>query len=475
MGVADFLGRLVRRGRPPSQPQRDTIPYATMTQLGSARSPGSKRALPKPTPRNLRSFARTQIIRRAVNTVKNPLAMLDWEIVPKRDIPINAELERQIEVVTACLESPNHDDSFRTLLEQLVEDIFLGAGAVEIGTSPNPLRPLWMWPVDGLSIQMYPGWSGAPAEARYSQVLSYGSYSGDAGRIDLASQDLMYIRPNPSTGTPFGLGAVEVAFSDVSRFLATGEFAGNVASNQRSSILIDLGDVPQEDVATFRTYWTNEVEGQGSVPIVGFTGAPGDAKSRGVGVEQLYPEGDSGLFLKYQELLVRFIANAFDISPQNLGIEADVNKNTSEVASDRDWSTAIKPMASLIESHINRDVVWHALGFSQVEFRFRGIGKENEISTSVILERMYKNNVLTPNEWRDKVGMKPSGGQFSDLTFADTQIAMSAARGTSELLDPELEKQDGGRSKGSGKGSRKDAGSGSRDEKGLGKQPSGGH
>jgi hypothetical protein len=33
---------------------------------------------------------------------------------------------------------------------------------------------------------------------------------------------------------------------------------------------------------------------------------------------RFYPEGDNALYLKYQELLVREIAAAFDLSPQNL-------------------------------------------------------------------------------------------------------------------------------------------------------------
>jgi len=35
----------------------------------------------------------------------------------------------------------------RTLFEQVVEDILLGAGAIEQQLSGDPMRPLWMWPV----------------------------------------------------------------------------------------------------------------------------------------------------------------------------------------------------------------------------------------------------------------------------------------------------------------------------------------
>jgi hypothetical protein len=86
--------------------------------------------------------------------------LLDWEIVPMPGIDMNAELEKQAEIAAYCIDHPNGDDSARTLFEQVVEDILLGAGAIEMQISGDANRPLWMWPVDGLTIQIFPGWAG---------------------------------------------------------------------------------------------------------------------------------------------------------------------------------------------------------------------------------------------------------------------------------------------------------------------------
>ena len=443
-----------RRGRPTKEPERDTRAYPTVFQVGAGLRVGDKKALPKPTPRNLRYFARTPIARRAINAIKNPIALLDWEVAPLPGIELNPELERQIEVVTACLERPNNDDSFRTLVEQVIEDVLCGAGAIEQQPSGDMTRPLWLWPVDGLTIQVYPGWSGQPNEVRYAQAIGFGTYTGNTNIIDLRNDELIYIRPNPTTNTPFGVGSLEVAFDWVSRFLATSEYVGNIASNQRPEIMIDLGDVTQEEVQKFRSFWQNEVEGQGKVPIVGFPGAPGDPKSRGVGINRLFPEGDDGMYLKYQEFLIRVIATAFDLSPQNLAVEADVNRNTAEVSEDRDWNAAIKPMAHLIESHITREAIHGLLGFSQIRLRFKGLEREDEEATAEIFERYYKTNMMTPNEMRERLGMKPADHAWGDMTFADMQIAIQAARGVGKVEDDDLEKPtDGGRNeRGPGRG-----------------------
>jgi hypothetical protein len=35
-----------------------------------------------------------------------------------------------------------------------------------------------MWPVDGLTIQIYPLWDGNPSEPRYVQIIGYGNFLG---------------------------------------------------------------------------------------------------------------------------------------------------------------------------------------------------------------------------------------------------------------------------------------------------------
>lgn len=435
MAFTDIIKR-VRFGRPRVAPPRDTAPFPTLIRQGQASGP--KRLAVKPTPRNLRFFAKTPYARRAINAIKNPIAMLEWEVVPRMGLKMNAELARQIEIATTCLEHPNTDDSFRTMIEAVTEDIMLGAGAIEIQTGSDPVRPLWFYPVDGLSIQVVPEWSGERNAARYAQVPGYGSVIGGAGtEIWLRNDELIYIRPNPSTATPFGLGPLEVAFNSIARIIGVGEFAGNVASNARPSIGLDLGEGADTDkIAAFRSYWRNEVEGQGNMPIFGMASAE---KTRGPSVMRLYPEGDAGLYLQWQDFLKSEIATAFDLSPMNLGVERDVNRSTGEVGQDRDRDNAIKPHARLIASHITRDAIHGALGFSQLMFRFKGLDPEDEDVQSQVYEREYQNNAVTPNEYRERRGMPASKGPWADMNYADVMIATQAARGTNRVDDPSLE------------------------------------
>lgn len=438
MGFLDLFKRK-GAGRPYKIPDRETRAYPTLMQLGSALN--KKRFVYKPTPRNMRYFSHTPFARRAINAIKNPIAMLEWEILPADGVDINSELEKQIELATACFHHPNNDDSFSTLAEQLVEDFMCGAAALELRESNDAMRPLWMFPVDGLTIQIFPGWEGKRNEKRYAQVIGYGTAFGGNVVCELTNDELMYVRPNGSTANPFGYGAIEIAFNTINNILGVAEYAGNVASNRSPPGILDLGEgYSADDLNEFRSYWTNEIEGQGKVPfIAGKSSGRSDAKAqRGPEFVRLFPEGDTGLYLEYQNFLIRTLGAATDLSPQNFGIEADVNRNTSETAEDRDWNQAIKPVAFKLASHLTRDVLHAKFGFSQLRFCFVGLDREDEKVKSDIFKIRYEGNSITPNEMRAHWGEKPMESEWGDLTYADVQIAIKGAQGAGEIDDPAI-------------------------------------
>ena len=427
--AGDRIASAIWAGRLRKNPARDTVPYAKLMSIGGQRYTRD-RPMIKPTPSNLRRFSRTVYARRAINYVKNSVVGLRWEVVAKPEVTESAEINRQIETVKKCLEKPNTDDSFRSMMEQVSEDILVcGAGAIEQEVGAHELRPLWLWPVDALSIEIYAAWSGDKSEPRYSQTMGYGNVGGTRG-ITLTNDQLIYIKKDPSTDNPFGLGSLEIAFSSINRLLSTADYAGNVAGNSQPANILQFPGMDATTLDKFREYWRNEVEGQGQTPMVG-----GD---KDVNVLALRGASDDALYLKYQEFLIREIATAFEISPSNLGIEADVNRSTAEVSVDKDWQAAIIPLATNIASYINREAIEGRLGFSQIEFKWLGIDRDDEELLSKIHGAYYEMNALTPNEIREKLGREPSKSQWADLNAADVEIAKLAARGLATDLDTNI-------------------------------------
>ncbi len=358
---------------------------------------------PKPTPANLRRFAETPVARRAINVIKDRIVGMRWRIQPRRgraldQIPDGA---RRVQVLTENFEAPNPDDSFRSLLEQVLEDVIVGGfGAIELdlaeGWAANSAvkLPLLMWPVDGATIRIVTDWDGRPDSPRYAQVT--GLYGAD-GQIVLNDNELSYIRLNPRTHTPFGLGRVEVAFETINAFLNAHRYAGRLASNSVVQYALWLQGLTPAHHERLIRWWQDEIEGTGRVPILSAESKP-EVLRFGAGT-------DADLRLAWQEFLLRIIADAFDLPAQFLGVERDVNRSTAAEMSELAFRSAIVPTARLVAEYLTRDAIAKKLGWTDLEFVFTDVDAQDEMEQAQIDEILLRNGVVTVSEVRRARGL----------------------------------------------------------------------
>jgi len=357
-------------------------------------------AFPKPTPINLRRFSETPVARRAINAIKDRIAGMRWRIQlrPGRGSHQDPDTELRISVLTNNFDAPNPDDSFRSLTEQVLEDIIVGGfGAIEVETTGDPQQPLALWPVDGATIRMKTDWDGRPGSPRYVQVTGK---SGPEGNIVLNDDELIYIRLNPRTHTPFGLGRLEVAFEAINAFLGAHRYATKLASNSVVEYALWLQDLTPEHHERLIRWWQDEIEGTGRVPILSVENKP-EVLRFGGGT-------DADLRLQWQEFLLRVIADAFDLPPQSLGLERDVNRSTAAEMSDQAFQQAIVPTARLFAEHLTRDAISKRLGWNDLEFVFTDVDASgDEMEDAQIQTMLLQNGVLTVNEVRRMRGLPP--------------------------------------------------------------------
>ena len=354
-------------------------------------------ALPKPTPANLRKFAETPVARKAINSIKDRVVGMKWRIQAKngrtlKEIP---DGEQRVQLLTDNLDTPNNEDSFRSLSEQVLEDVIVGGfGAAEVQLSGDPQRPVNLWPVDGASIRMRTDWDGTPGSPRYAQMT--GRIGKDA-TIALNDDELMYIRLNPRTHTPFGLGRLEVAFETINAFLGAHRYASRLASNSVVQYALWLQDLTPAHHERLIRWWQDDIEGTGRVPILSVENKP-EVLRFGGGT-------DADLRLGWQEFLLRIIADAFDLPPLSLGLENDVNRATADVMSQQAFHTAIVPTARLLAEHITRDVIAKKLGWNDLEFVYTDVDATDEREEAEIQEILLRSGVLTVNEVRRMRGL----------------------------------------------------------------------
>jgi HK97 family phage portal protein len=356
-------------------------------------------ALPKPTPANLRKFAETPVVRRAINVVKDKVASMDWQVRVRRGYTADSveNVQERLAILRRCLEEPNAADSFRVLWEQVIEDLLVGGfGAVEMAATGDSLRPFHLWAVDGATIQVDSRWDGDTEKPRYAQATGR---LGVDSQVALRDDELIYLRLNPRTHTPFGLGRLEVAFDTVNQFLSAHRYAGRLASNSVVQYALWLNEATPEQHDRLIRWWQDEIEGTGRVPVLSSEKKPEVLRFAG--------GTDADLRLQWQEMLIRMIANAFELPPMLLGVAADVNRSTAAELADEAFQSAVVPVAKLIAEHITRDLFAKKLGWREFEFCFNELEGRDEASEAAIQKTLIEAGVLTIDEVREMRGLAP--------------------------------------------------------------------
>ncbi len=402
-------------GAADAEAERKTLALPAI--LSPVQFPGQH--LPKPTPMNLRRFAETPVVRRAINVIKDRIAAMDWQVRVRRGVVVDdlAFAERKLRALRRTLEEPNAADSFRTLMEQVMEDVLTGGyGAIEMEPTGDGERPAMLWAVDGASIRVNPRWDGQPETPRYAQALP-GQLESSA--IELRDDQLMYVRMNPRSFTPFGLGPLEVAFETVNQFLSAHRFAGKLASNSVAQYALWLNESTPAQHERLIRWWQDEIEGTGRVPLISTEQKPEVLR---------FAQGtDADMRLEWQEFLIRMVANAFGLPPMMLGLERDVNQSTASEMADEAFRGAISPLAMLLAGHITRDLFGKCIGWREFEFVFNELNARDEMTELAVQVQLLQAGVLTVNEVRAMRGLGPRGEDGAAVQLTGEAAAEDAS------------------------------------------------
>jgi HK97 family phage portal protein len=418
LGIRQWVINRLEAGRVKKEPERETESYPYGYVSGSRNNQPTK----KKTTANLRTLSESPIPRRAINVIKDGITQLNWSVVAIDET--DTEKYKDIcKIIEQALLKPNPSDSFRTWIEQTIEDMLVcSAGSSEILASSDTLRPFRMYPVDAFSIELYPGWDGRPKSYRYAQRQN-GKF------ISLTDSEMMYIRMNPRTNTPFGLAPLETVWESANNFIDSHRAAGKQAKNTFLRKLINLGKDGSGKVQAFVKYWNDEVVGQGQMPVIA---------SENPSILDLGATDDKALFLEWQRFLIEVVAIAFGISPKKLGQTKDVNRSTAD-SEDEDTASTIKSIAENITEHINRhiiDGIFHLSG--KVEFKFLYATSLKDLKTKADIDATYLDRgVDTIDEVRDSRGKKAHPNGHGEVIYLPNTTKAIDINKTKEQLRKE--------------------------------------
>lgn len=407
----DFKNFGLRFGRKPKQPKRETS-LAYWDNAGSTNRFNS--VLNKEASADcLRRFAKTPICRRAINLTKNGLLNCLWKI-EKKDISDEADYTEAIKLITRCLEQPNYSDTFRSLFGATIEDILTGdCGCIEVVEGSDINKPLWLYPVDGFTIQIRSEYISSPKDIKYQQRRN------DGKEVLLADEDLIYNRLSDFTHTPFGYSPIESAFTLINYLLNSQKYAGIVTSNAVPKYILNLGkNLDEQTLIKFRKYFDEEVYGSGKTPIIG--------GSEGIKSEKIAADNDDGLYLQWQHFLISIIAFTFNIDPKRLNEGSSTDRSTVDEQKENVLDEAIKPLAKVLEENINKKIIGR-LGY-QEQLVFRFIFEDNETRKKQKSDRVlneYNSDLLLLNEAREMLGYSKLDNEFGDMLKSEIKNALN--------------------------------------------------
>ena len=188
----------------------------------------------KATPYNMRRCSRTPVPRRAMNLIKGAIISQPFDVRPVQGEPPitdDSDQSERIKIAKKVFSHPNNMDSFQTFVEQGLEDMLVfGAFVAELAVTLDPERPLKAWPVNVESIRIFPSFTeSTPEMPHYAQMTGL---KGERGALLFYEDEILYIKDNPATDNPFGLGKMEVAFQQVIDFLGVQGMAGRSGTDQ---------------------------------------------------------------------------------------------------------------------------------------------------------------------------------------------------------------------------------------------------
>lgn len=402
----------------------------------------AKRTLPKnPTIKQLRQFSRDPIVRRAITIVQDAIARQPYTIDV---IGGRGKYTKQINALKAIIECPNVLDSRDSFTKRIIDDaMVVDAMCVEIAVSSNSNHPVYLYPIDGSTIQML-----VPVDYADENAIRYAQQQENEMKYFTANE-VAYIQRNYFTYQPYGLSPVLMSYQYIKYYLDAIDQANMRATNATADMLISLGNsVSAEEKDRFIQYFEEEIQGTGTIPVIAGSDTVSTKQIRGYSGDQSY--------LAWQDKLTQIIGVAFNLPPEKLGLMVANDRSTGEDQENAMMEECIKPYANMFADLINFYVI-PAMGCEGI-LKFRFIYEDSEQQkankSKRLLDEYYK-GAITENEFRNYMGYEFSESKYADVTYPEKTVMINVDngivggfRGVGGLLDTSASEAEGGEKNG---------------------------
>lgn len=363
--------------------------------------------------KQLRALSRNGIVRRGIERIKQGVLDLPWELRAVGKTNKKQQFDKQ--VIENILKNPNIVHGYQEFWGMVLEDlIVLDAGVFNKVKGGNPLKPLYLYPIDAITVDKL-----TPIDYTNPDGKQYIQQMGLMDSKEFNIHEMAYLQINHFADNPYGLSPVEKLWRYINYFMDALDNAGDIASIDTAKFVVALENASQEEINRFRKYMQDEIEGTGRIPVVG-TSANGHVTSSQIGAIN-----SDSLFIDWQKFLLTLVAKCFAL-PESFFIERETNdRNTLDDQLQQVVIEAIMPYANLIEKAINRHII-NELGITGIEFKFVFEESDKQKQSRIDrAEKKYSSGGLTENEYRIELGLEPRKTEYADLNIFEAKAKLN--------------------------------------------------
>lgn len=362
----------------------------------------------------LRNFANSSIVQICMAHVIDGVAAMNFHVKPPKELERDPEALAQCKRIARIFRRPNKEEqrNYTQLISTIVTDLLIGNIAtiersfcecgpnVKKGSAQD--RDVSLWCIGYDRVELNQQWKPEKEES-VPRYFDRGPTLGtDRDKwVPLYDKDMFEIQRYACSWQSRPPSAMEIAIEQVESWLGLNTFQRRTTAKAYHEYLIDLGPVSEYELEAFREYYRTQVQRQGEAPIVG-------TKGTGISVVKLGATDDNGLYLKYEEKMLRLIALCFKLSPRDMNITEPDNRATAGIAADASFAQAILPMAVTIFEAFQNEIV--DFYYPEYTIELTDTEPRNEEGEANTANTLFAQGIIRRNEARRRVGEEPIEG-----------------------------------------------------------------
>ncbi len=383
----------------------------------------------------LRRIAQSVYVARiCINALKSKITKTKWVIQNidqmKRKSSEGKE-DPRIKEVTDLFKHPNtNDETFRTLLDKMCEDLLVLDSVSIEKTRFDDGKLAELHFVDSATIRPVYDEHGnqdilvplktihgeEELEVSYLQILNNSQYGGpESGDIVAAwpKRDFIHFHMNPQGAMEafgYGLSPLEGVLSVVSNLLNSDNYNSTYFEEGAFPpvILNIVGQMNQRDMEAFKQYFYQEISGNFHRPAV----MASQQESKVINLKEF--SNRDMQFFEYTMFLAKMLCAAYQMSPNDIGLTDDTgSKNVAENQKDISEQKGYSSLLHLFKEIFNQEIIWKDFGYEDLEFDWIASDSIEPLVASQIRDADLKNGSKTLNEVRLGMG-ETSYGDWAD-------------------------------------------------------------